>query len=249
MRLIIRGHVRNSLGDARLRDLVWSLIGRRPEIRIYVHSWNTVQSSLSWRKMHEDNTSVSEEMIFEYLDCADNLVRIEVEDDRLVSIPGRVDGTVASTPCPIKGYKLMFYGMLKGSEYVMEDGGRGDIALQTRFDILSGWARMDAKRILDFLDDIPSEDEPIRFLIRPGTNKLERDLRFDRWLRYGAEYEPHWTLGVENVFSAKAEDMNGFLKHMYENFDEIESRYKGFNHQEWIPMFEAFGGRWISSRV
>ena len=195
--------------------------------------------------MHEDKTFVSEKMIREYLGCADNLVRVSVEDDRFVSVPGRVEGTVASTPCPIKGYKLMFYGMLKGSEYVMEDEGEGEIALQTRFDILSGWAKMDAKRILDFLDDGPSEDEPIRFLIRPGGKKLERDLRFDRWLKYGPEYEPHWTLGVENIFSAKAENMHSFLNHMYNNFDEIESRYKRFKHQEWLPMFEAFGGRWI----
>lgn len=246
MNLIIRGHIRNSFESSDFRGLVRSIVNKVPGIRIYVHSWNVVQSSLSWRGMEEDRTEVTPEMIVEYLDVGENLRRVVVEDDRNVRVPGRVTGTVASTPCPTKGYKLMFYGMMRGSELVLEDSDPEEMVVQTRFDILSGWAKMSKERILEFMDFRPGEGEPIRFLIRPGENDRDRKLRLDRWRRHGSEYEPHWTLGVENTFMATARNMNVFLSHMYSRFDEVEAKYKRANHQEWLPMFEAFDPCWLS---
>ena len=211
MNLIIRGHIRNSFESSDFRGLVRSIVDKVPSIKVYVHSWNVVQSSLSWRGMEEDRTEVTPDMVAEYLDVGESLRRIVVEDDRNVRVPGRVTRTVASTPCPIKGYKLMFYGMMRGSELVLEDSDPEDLVVQTRFDILSGWAKMSKERILDFMDARPGEGEPIRFLIRPGENDRDRKLRLDRWRRHGSEYEPHWTLGIENVFMATAGNMNRFL--------------------------------------
>jgi hypothetical protein len=198
--------------------------------------------------MPDDISVVDEKQIVEYLrDAADNISKIVIEDDSNVAVPGRVSGTVASTPCPTKGYKLMFYGMMRGAEMVAEERGGDEHVIQTRFDILSNFAKMDHERIMRFLDQRPSEDEPIRFLIRPGDNKTERELRFDRWRRHGSEYEPHWTLGVENIFSANVTNMKKFLSHMYLNFDSINDRYIKSNHQEWLPMFEAFNPEWVAS--
>lgn len=222
-----------------------SILEKVPNIKVYVHSWNVVQSSVSWRKMDDDRTEVNQEMIVDYLGIDSNLKKVVVEDDRNVQVPGRVMGTVASTPCPIKGYKLMFYGMMKGSEMVLEDSEDEDLVVQTRFDILSNWSRQNPARVLDFFNARPGPGEPIRFLIRPGDNERDRYLRFDRWTRHGSEYEPHWTCGVENTFMATAINMNKFLSHMYHNFDLVNEKYKKSNHQEWLPMFEAFDPVWI----
>lgn len=246
MKLILRGHIRKSFKDSALKKLVHSILEHIPDIGIYIHSWNVVQSSLSWRRMEEDRTEVTTEMIAEYLGIGENLQRIVVEDDSGVVIPGRTEGTVASTPCPIRGYKLMFYGMMRGSEMVLEDSEPDELVVQTRFDILSGWARMTKERIVDFLEARPDNGEPIRFLIRPGENERDRRLRLDRWRRHGSEYEQHWTVGVENTFMATASNMNRFLSHMYYKFDEVESKYKRANHQEWLPMFEAFDPCWLN---
>lgn len=246
MNLILRGHIRNSFEDDALKNLFASILDKVPNVKVYVHSWDVIQSSLSWRRMEENATKVTSEMIRDYLRIGANLRKVVVEDDREVNVPGRVTGTVASTPCPIKGYKLMFYGMMRGSELVLEDSDPGELVVQTRFDMLSNWVRMPARRILDFLDARPGEKEPIRFLIRPGENERDRILRLDRWIRHGSEYEPHWTVGVENTFMATARNMNRFLAHMYLNFDKVEAKYSRANHQEWLPMFEAFDPCWVS---
>lgn len=246
MNLIIRGHIRNSFENGALRDLVSSVAAKIPEIRVYVHSWDVVQSSVSWRGMKEDRTEVTPEMIAEYFGIGDCLKKVVVENDTDVSLTGRLDGNVASTPCPIRGYKLMTYGMMKASEMVLKDSRPDDLVIQTRFDMLSNWVRTPPNKMLDFLDARPGDDEPIRFLIRPGENERERSLRFDRWIRHGSEYEPHWTVGVENTFMATAKNMNAFLSHMHANFDDVEAKYKRANHQEWIMMFEAFEPGWLN---
>lgn len=246
MNLLLRGHIRNSFENTALRELVKNIVSKIPGIKVYAHSWNVKQSSLSWRKIHDDTTEITPQIISDYLDIGPNLVKVVVEDDRKIIVAGRVTGTVASTPCPIKGYKLMFYGMMRASELALERSEPEELAIQTRFDMLSNWVRMSSSRILDFLDARPGEDEPIRFLIRPGENKRERSLRLDRWMRHGSEYEPHWTVGIENTFMATTRNMNRFLTHMYQNFDEADAKYKGANHQEWLPMFEAFNPSWLS---
>jgi hypothetical protein len=245
MNLIIRGHVRDSFKDNRLHDLLCSALQLRPELKVFVHAWNVKQTSLSWRKMKDDLSSVNEHIIREYFDDHICIKKIMIEDDTNVNLLGRVNGTVASTSCPIKGYKLMFYGMLKGSEMVSENSKPEEITIQTRFDILSNWVRADSDSILNFFKEVPSSEEPIRFMIRPGRNKRERDLRFDRWMKYGPEYERHWTCGVENIFMATVKNMKDFLDHMYINFDSINEKYSRFNHQEWLPMFEAFNPIWV----
>jgi hypothetical protein len=246
MNLILRGHIRNSFENSALHDLMLSVVAKVPDIKVYVHSWNVVQSSASWRGMEENKNKVTPEIISDYLGIGKNLRSVVVEDDGDVCVPGRVTGTVASTPCPIKGYKMMFYGMMRGSELVLEDSDPEELVVQTRFDMLSNWIRMSPERIVDFLDARPGEGEPIRFLIRPGENGRERELRLDRWKRHGSEYEPHWTAGVDNTFMATVKNMNRLLTHMYRRFDEVEAKYKRTNHQEWLLMFESFDPCWLS---
>jgi hypothetical protein len=246
MNLILRGHIRNSFENSDLHDLMLSIVAKVPDIKVYVHSWNVVQSPMSWRGMEENRNKVTPEIISDYLGIGQNLRRVVVEDDGEVVVPGRVAGTVATTPCPIKGYKLMFYGMMRGSELVLEDSDPEELVVQTRFDVLSNWIRTPPERIVEFLDAKPEEGEPIRFLIRPGENGVERELRLNRWRRYGPEYEPHWTAGVDNIFMATVKNMNRLLTHMYRRFDEVEAKHKRVRHQEWLLMFEAFDPRWLT---
>ena len=50
------------------------------------------------------------------------------------------------------------------------------------------------------------------------------------------------TVGIDNIYIAKAKDMYDLLHHMYYNLDEIDERLKKvrhMGHQEWLTMFEA----------
>jgi hypothetical protein len=244
--LILRGHVRRSFQDDGLYRLVRDISGRGP-VKIFIHTWDTVQSRVSWRLMPDDPTPVDDSMVRRYFrDLSDNIESLAVESESSVQIVGRREGVVAMSWSPIDGYKRMFYGMMRAAEMARARCEPGDMVVQTRLDVLSNWASFAHDKVLNFLDDRPEDWEPIRFLIRPATSKKELEMRFDRWMRWGAEYEPHWTTGVDNMYMATSKDMLDFTRHMYTNLDAISDKYRHFVHQEWISMFEAFNPEWAT---
>lgn len=245
MNLIIRGHVRSSFEDGRLRDLV----GRMCEsvgVKIFIHTWNIRQSSTSWRGLREDRKPIDEAIVRGYFgDLCSSIKSVTVEDDKDVEVFGSREGRVASTGCPVLGYKFMLYGMAKAAEEVVRVAGRNELVSQMRFDVFSNWAASRAESVLGFMRMEPSSWERIRFMVRPAESERELSMRLGRWRKWGAEYEPHWTVGIDNVYMARAGDMLDFQSHMYRDFDELNDKYKAINHQEWIAMFEAFERGWV----
>ena len=65
MIIIIRGHIRKSFNDDRLHNMI-KILSLMTEIKIYIHTWNIVQSSLSWRKIEADNRETNKKMICDY---------------------------------------------------------------------------------------------------------------------------------------------------------------------------------------
>ena len=53
--LIIRGHIRTSFDNENLYTLVKN-ISKNYNLSIYIHTWNKVSNSISWRKIEENNT-------------------------------------------------------------------------------------------------------------------------------------------------------------------------------------------------
>jgi hypothetical protein len=220
MNLILRGHIRNSFSNDSLNRLVFE-ISKKHKLDIYVHTWSVLQSSRSWRHIPDDERAVDESMVLDYFDgLGVSIRRVIIEDESEVELKGRLDGTVGHTPCPIKGYKYMFHGMLKAAECVLEDAGPEDLVVQTRFDVLSNWGRFGADRIVSFMDVKPSKR--IQFIMEEVADES--------------------TVGVDNIYMAKALDMHNFLKHMLDDLDEIDLKHKStrhMGHQEWLTMFEA----------
>ena len=245
MNLIIRGHIRNALKSNSLYRLVREISAQWP-IKIYIHTWNVAQTSLSWRQMRDDSTIVSETMVINYFRELSGLIdTVIVEDDKNVCLEGDVKGKIASTPCPVKGYKYMFYGMMRAAEAVAEKAAPDELVVQTRFDVYSNWVSFSNKQILQFMSQKPAEWERIRFLVRPGESREELENRLERWKRWGAEYEPHWTVGIDNTYMARVADMRDFLQHMFHNLDRINAKYPKVQHQEWLTAFEAFNPEWM----
>lgn len=247
MKLVIRGHIRDSFENGRLREVVKNL-NDSMGIRVVVHTWNIRRSALSWRTMPEDARPVDESMVLDYFGEASSLIdKVIVDDDSKVSLPGNLEGVVSMSWAPVRGYKLMFYGMMRAAEAAVGLYGREEMAVQMRFDAFSNWVKASHGQIKEFVKSAPSEWEPIRFMIRPADSPAELSSRFYRWLAHGPEYEPHWTVGIDNVYMAKAGHMLDFQRHMYFRFDEINAKYRGFVHQEWLSMFEAFNPEWVGS--
>lgn len=227
MNLIIRGHIRKSFENTDLKNFI-DEISQVCKVNVVIHTWKIFQSGLSWRRIQENNSNVTEDIIRSYFGkISESISSVIIDDESSLSISGRVVGTVGHTPCPILGYKYMFYGMMKAAEHVADQVGEDELVVQTRFDILSNWAVVDRKRMVEFFKKKPTKR--IQFMMPEIANED--------------------SVGIDNIYMAKSSDMRDFLRHMYNNLDEIDDRHKiarHMGHQEWLTMFEAqtfFNGR------
>ena len=220
MNLILRGHIRNSFDDKNLYYLI-SDLSEKQNIKLFIHTWNVVQTSLSWRHIPENKSKVDEELIVGYFKDLSHLVQdIIIEDDQNIKIEGRKEGNIGHSHAPILGYKYMFYGMMRAAECVLNRVGPDAMVTQTRFDIMSNWGSFRKERIIQFINTKPSKR--IQFMVEEVADES--------------------TVGIDNIYIAKAKDMYDLLHHMYHNLDEIDERLKltrHIGHQEWLTMFEA----------
>lgn len=218
--LIIRGHIRNAFGNRDLYDLVRE-ISDRADISVFIHTWSVFQTSASWRRMPDDHNPVDEDQVRSYFsDLSPLIKKVMVDDEKKVELSGRLHGTIGHTPCPVAGYKYMFYGMLRAAEYVASVKPPEDLVVQTRFDVMSNWRRFSRGQIVDFVFRKPSKR--IQFIVEEAYNES--------------------TVGIDNIYMANAKDMYEFIRHMYLNLDEVDEANKAsrhMGHQEWLTMFEA----------
>jgi hypothetical protein len=136
-----------------------------------------------------------------------------IEDEHSVVLHGNTEGTVGRTPCPVKGYKSMFYAKLRVAEHVFNNVDHHETAVQTRFDILSNSFSTESEAIMRFLKNPPENQERIKFMC-----------------------QDYPILGVENIYMARVDDMYNFIKYFYMNFDDIYVRHSETIHQE-HPVF------------
>lgn len=220
MNLILRGHIRNAFGNRHLYDLIKS-VSEVAELKIFVHTWNVMQTSLSWRRIREDRSEVKESTVLDYFsDLSPLFKRIIIEDERDVPIKGRTEGFVGHTPCPIRAYKYMFHGMCRAAECAYLGSAPEETTIQTRFDVLSNWRRFSNQQIIDFIARKPSKR--IQFMMEEAYDES--------------------TVGVDNIYMATAKDMLDFIVRMRDNLDEIDECNKSMRHmghQEWVTMAEA----------
>lgn len=220
LKLLIRGHVRNSFDDGRLKDLI-SLFAGKYDLEIFVHSWNKIQNGLSWRHLDPIDAEVDEGFIKSYFGEFSSMIReVIIDDDSKIQIHGNTEGTIGRTPCPILAWKNMYYGKLKLVERVCEAAGENEVAVQTRFDLMSHQFSPTMEKVSDFLDE--NYDS-----ISKG-DKEER-IRF-------IEMRP--CFGVDNLYMSSVGDMRKFIRYMYLDMDRILEVHRGTYFQEHISFHE-----------
>ena len=213
LNFLIRGHVRNSFKDDNLYNLL-KKITEQFDTNIYIHTWDVVQTDKSWRLILDDPTPVTEDFIKLYFrDTWESVKKLIIENENSVTLHGNTIGNIGSTPCPVKSYKSMFYGKLKVAEYVFNNAPNEQLAVQTRFDVLSNSFSANPDSIMLFLNS-PKKDS-IEFISKEATP------------------------GIENIYSASVCNMYKFIKYFYFNFDSIYNEYNSIKHQEYPVFFES----------
>lgn len=218
LNIVLRGHIRSSFEDDRLRSLL-SDMAERFETRIYAHTWNIVQNSLSWRGLNEVRRDVDQGMVSKYLSGC-GVRSVAVDDDSQISHVGSVEGNIGRTRCPVLGWKNMYWGKLAAMRAVCDVEPHDSITLQMRFDILSNPFSPSRVEILDFLERDYGVIEK-----GPGDERL-------RFLKM------HCFMGVDNIYMARAIDMLRFTSYMYYDMDRILHIHRGTINQEHIAFHE-----------
>jgi len=219
LNLILRGHVRSSFGDMRLRELV-DEIRDLFDVRVYAQTWNIFQNNISWRRLEVNESKVCSGTVLKYFG-GENVKKVLILNDGKISHLGNVEGKIGRTPCPIIAWKNMYYGMMAASSCVLQNEGPSDITVQMRFDILSNSFSKSKGEILDFM----KRDFD---LLASGEEGDER-MRF-LYMRC--------FLGVDNIYMARNSDLHKFICYMYYDMDRILHFHRRTIHQEHISFHE-----------
>lgn len=220
LNVLIRGHIRSSFNEEKLLNFFCN-INSKFDVNFYAHTWNAIQNSLSWRPVGEVNDVVSEKTILDYVKGRIKFKWIGVSDDKLIRHHGNIEGKIGMTPCPVLGWKNMYWGMMEGAKAVSKSSHKDTPTLQLRFDLFCNPFSPDMQEVLDFLD----RDYEVMLT---GSEEDER-IRFLRM---------HCFFGVDNIYMSRAEDLLRFISYMYYDMDRILYIHRGTMAQEHIAFHE-----------
>jgi hypothetical protein len=200
MIIILRGHLRNSFTDRGLYDLIKALANIY-SISIYIHTWNIVQSNVSWRQIDQINDEVTEFTIRDYFGDQNHLIKkIIIDDDTKIELIGNTNGSVCRSWTPLIGWKRMWYGKYNIVKSIPENE-RNDMIVNMRFDILNNSNSLPHHVVYWF----------IRTNVRTDYSK--------NIFRERVEY------GVDNIYIGNYYTMHKLAEHFHYDLDSISIRY------------------------
>jgi hypothetical protein len=145
------------MDDLNLLNIVKAIIEKIPDINIYIHTWNIVSSSISWREITENNAQVTSEYILNYFnDIRANIRHIEISDESSIELIGDTSGNVGWSMMPKIGWKRMWYGKYKILSMIKSKiTNTKTIVINMRFDIhIVKDYYQNKTQILEFIDKI-----------------------------------------------------------------------------------------------
>lgn len=145
--LVIRGHIRDSLGDDCLLSFVNSMI-LNFEVDIFIHTWKESEAKSSWRELDRTNiVKVDHDLILKYFDSVkENIKKIIIEDDSKINLFGSVDGNVGGIPKI--AWKRMWHGQFSAVTSSFVDNY--DLIVNIRFDNF----HCNQSRVLGFTNNV-----------------------------------------------------------------------------------------------
>ena len=217
MIIILRGHIRNSFHNRFLYDFIRNLYESNNNIDIYIHTWNIVQSKLSWRQINQIDYNVDETMIKEYFGELSFLIKhIIIDDDKKIKLIGKKRGFISGTTCPVKAWKNYWYGKFKVIDYVKSlEISNNCTVLNFRFDVFCNPNLFSPHHIYDFV-------------IKNINNEFNENLFVN----------DKFFLGCDNFYMGNIETMYKLTYHFHFNLDKIISNIPVITHQEGLVMVE-----------
>lgn len=153
MKIVIRGHIRNSFTTVELYTLL-KYLSEKYNIQIYIHTWNKKQNDISWREIENESTEITNDTIETYFKDLYKFVReIIIEDDANIELHGNLDGKLASSKTNILGWKRYIYGQYRAIKYVYDTSDdKDEFLLNIRFDLFTNSYVFPYDEITKFVD-------------------------------------------------------------------------------------------------
>jgi hypothetical protein len=224
--LALRGHIRDGLIDARLRQFVEKLISTRRvgTLDIYCHTWKEHEAKSSYRKLdHGVIVKVTPDLIKHYFgeSIRDKIKSIEIADDSKLELKGNLEGKVAKSLLPIVAWKRMWAGKRKLIDTIAESGVQYDKVINTRYDL--------------FTHHLCLTSEPL----------LMRIFNSPRTLNFKYPIYTRNPVGLDNFYVGQLQQMQKLIHSFDDSLDEIVKIYPNIDVQEKLVYEYAKDNRLI----
>ena len=216
MKVLLRGHIRNSFDNDDLYNLCKTIQGQFG-IELYIQTWDIFANTCSWRTVQLNAKKVTNETVFAYfrdLQHCIKLLIIDKEED--VQLNGTTLGCVSIGPMPIIGWKYMIFSMYHIICEVRKSVSPDENVLFTRFDILNNSNNKNVDQICNYITNFKNTELPLMFA--------------------GGVYDLHH--GCENLMIGKIKVFYKLLENMWNCTDDVLLRHPSSYHQEFFFIFE-----------
>jgi hypothetical protein len=186
-----------------------------PTLKLYIHTWNQMSNSLSWRTIPTDTRSVTKETIYDYFGEHKHLIEtILIDDDSEIQHIGNVTGSINNGPMPLLGWKNYWYGKYRIIEHVYnKDIDVNEFVINFRFDLLNNSINYKKEHYLYFIKSIFDQ-----YTVNPQFTKniFLHDQEF---------------LGMDNLYIGSIHTMYKILQVFAHDLDSILSKHSDTIHQ------------------
>lgn len=219
MILIIRGHIRDSFENDKLINLVKDIYNIDTNLKIYIHTWNILANTISWRHIEPNNTIVTKDIIYNYFNNSglSHLLELEniiIDDDTKIELIGNVKGNINNGPMPIIGWKNYWYGKHKIIKHIYNKKiDENELIINLRFDILNNINNSLFTHIIDFIKN----NIGIHFTKNVFINDTE-------------------TGGIDNMYIGNINTLYKLSNYFYYFLDDILIKYNDTIHQEFLVV-------------
>ena len=166
-------------------------------IKIYIHTWNILQTNISWRDVKLNTTKINEQMIKAYFgDLQNMIVKIIIDNDKNNKLVGTTRGNISMSLAPKIGWKNMWYGKKR----IIDEIGKepvNEIIVNLRFDIFTNSNPFKREVLLKFIQ---------------SNNKVDKKNIF---------IYNHEVRGIDNIYIGNFNTMFNLIYHFHYNLDNI----------------------------
>jgi hypothetical protein len=213
--LALRGHIRDGLTDARLRQFVEKLMSTRriSGCDVYCHTWKEHEAKSSYRELdHDVKLKVTPDLIKHYFgkNIRPHIKSLQIVDDSKLKLKGNLEGNIAQTPLPVIAWKRMWAGKRQLIDTIDDSGIVYDKIINTRYDL--------------FTHRLCLMNDSLHMRIINSSNKL--CFKYPAYTRN--------PVGLDNFYVGGLDVMQKLIHSFDDRLDEIVQKYPNIEFQEKI---------------